>query len=171
MSNSCLFTPALLGTHSFVYFASRIVSCRIVSYLQVRGEPGVRAVAGEEREQGVRGHLQVDPSAGHLRPSHQGGRAQEGQAGRGRGRARTTDAETQRETRRTQNGRSACAADCFYLFCRFTAAQLPSVLVAFSALTLLVGRQEGHPACKKLSGAALAWLSVWSEVQTCIWPS
>ena len=26
---------------------------------------------------------------------------------------------------------------------------LPSVLIAFSALTLLVGRQEGHPACKK----------------------
>jgi len=41
----------------------------------------------------------------------------------------------------------------------------------FSALTLLVGRQEGHPACKKLSGGVLAWLSVWSEVQTCIWPS
>ena len=37
----------------------------------------------------------------------------------------------------------------------------------FSALTLLVGRQEGHPACKKLSGEVLAWLSVWSEVQTC----
>ena len=37
---------------------------------------------------------------------------------------------------------------------------------AFSALTLLVGRQEGHPACKKLSGGVLAWLSVWSEVQT-----
>ena len=37
-----------------------------------------------------------------------------------------------------------------------------------SALTLLVGRQEGHPACKKLSGGVLAWLSVWSEVQTCI---
>jgi len=34
----------------------------------------------------------------------------------------------------------------------------------FSALTLLVGRQEGHPACKKLSGGVLAWLSVWSEV-------
>jgi len=42
---------------------------------------------------------------------------------------------------------------------------------AFSDLTLLVGRQEGHPACKKLSGGVLAWLSVWSEVQTCIWPS
>jgi len=35
----------------------------------------------------------------------------------------------------------------------------------------LVGRQEGHPACKKLSGGVLALLSVWSEVQTCIWPS
>ena len=43
--------------------------------------------------------------------------------------------------------------------------------IAFSALTLLVGRQEGHPACKKLSGGVLAWLSVWSEVQTGIWPS
>ena len=46
-----------------------------------------------------------------------------------------------------------------------------SALNAFSALTLLVGRQEGHPACKKLSGGVLAWLSVWSKVQTCIWPS
>ena len=44
-------------------------------------------------------------------------------------------------------------------------------VLAFSALTLLVGRQEGHPACKKLSGEVLAWLSVWSKVQTCIWPS
>ena len=43
-------------------------------------------------------------------------------------------------------------------------------LYAFSALTLLLGRQEGHPACNK-SGGVLAWLSVWSEVQTCIWPS
>jgi len=38
-------------------------------------------------------------------------------------------------------------------------------------LTRLVGRQEGHPACKKLSGGVLAWLSVWNEVQTCMWPS
>ena len=42
---------------------------------------------------------------------------------------------------------------------------------SFSALTLLVGWQEGHPACKKLSGGVLVWLSVWSEVQTCIQPS
>jgi len=50
-------------------------------------------------------------------------------------------------------------------------ALLLLLLVAFSALTLLVGRQEGHPACTELSGGVLAWLSVWSEVQTCIWPS
>jgi len=31
------------------------------------------------------------------------------------------------------------------LWCQF-------ILVAFSALTLLVGRQEGHPACKEQSG-------------------
>jgi len=36
---------------------------------------------------------------------------------------------------------------------------------------LSVGRQEGHPACKKLSGGVLVCLSVWSKVQTCIWPS
>ena len=46
-----------------------------------------------------------------------------------------------------------------------------SISHAFSALTLLVGQQEGHPACKKLSGGVLAWLSAWSEMQTCMWPS
>jgi len=35
-------------------------------------------------------------------------------------------------------------------------------LFCLSALTLLVGRQEGYPACKKLSGGVLVWLSVWS---------
>ena len=40
---------------------------------------------------------------------------------------------------------------------------------AFSALTLLVGRQEGHQACK--NWVVLVWLPVCSEVQTCIWPS
>ena len=44
-------------------------------------------------------------------------------------------------------------------------------LLPFSALMLLVGRQERHPSCKKLSDGVLAWLSVWSEVQTCICPS
>ena len=44
-------------------------------------------------------------------------------------------------------------------------------MFTFSALTLLVGRQEGHLACKELSGEVLAWLSAWSKVQTCIWPS
>jgi len=44
----------------------------------------------------------------------------------------------------------------FLLFTRFR----PVVVRAFSALTLLVGRQEGHLACKKLSGG-MAWLSAW----------
>jgi len=39
------------------------------------------------------------------------------------------------------------------------------------ATPLLVGRQEGHPACKILSSGVLVWLSVWSEVQTCMRPS
>ena len=36
----------------------------------------------------------------------------------------------------------------------------------FSALTLSVGRQEGHPVNKKLSNGVLAWLSVYSEMHT-----
>jgi len=42
-------------------------------------------------------------------------------------------------------------ADFYLLLC----------LIAFSALTLLVGWQEGHPACKKLSSGVITWLSVW----------
>ena len=54
----------------------------------------------------------------------------------------------------------------------YTHDQVP-VLSTLAGLTviLLVGQQEGHPACKKLIGGVLAWLSVWSEMQTCIWPS
>jgi len=37
-------------------------------------------------------------------------------------------------------------------------------LASFSALTLLVGWQEGHLACKKLSGWVLVWLFIWSDV-------
>jgi len=36
---------------------------------------------------------------------------------------------------------------------------------AFSALILLIGHEEEHPADKKLSDKALAWLAVWSKVQ------
>jgi len=44
--------------------------------------------------------------------------------------------------------------------------------VAFSALTLLVGHQEEHPACKKLNDEVLGWLCVWSKEQMrCIWSS
>ena len=45
-------------------------------------------------------------------------------------------------------------------------------IYAFSTLTLLVGCQKEHLACKKLSDEVLAWLSVWSKVQMiCIWSS
>ena len=45
-------------------------------------------------------------------------------------------------------------------------------LIAFSALVLLVRRQEEHPACKQLNDEVFVWLSVWSEVQiVCIWSS
>ena len=33
-------------------------------------------------------------------------------------------------------------------------------MLGTGALTLLVGWQEGHPACKNLSSEVLAWLSV-----------
>ena len=69
--------------------------------------------------------------------------------------------------------RSVCNLKHRYILrtCISCKSRLFSALNAFSALTLLVGRQEGHPACKKLSGGVLAWLSVWSQVQTCIWLS
>jgi len=59
----------------------------------------------------------------------------------------------------------------FSLYFSFPLTSLFVLFLACSALTLLVGQQEGHSACKKLSGGVLAWLSVWSKVQTCIWPS
>jgi len=44
------------------------------------------------------------------------------------------------------------------------------VIFAFSALTPLVGHQEEHAACKKLSAELLVWLSAWSKVQMiCVW--
>jgi len=43
---------------------------------------------------------------------------------------------------------------------------LLNLFAAFSALTLLVGWQEGHAAYKKTEWWVLVWLSVWSEVQT-----
>jgi len=45
------------------------------------------------------------------------------------------------------------------------------IFVAFTALTLLVERQEGHLGYKKLSDGLLAWLYACVNVQICIWPS
>ena len=70
--------------------------------------------------------------------------------------------------------RPVCPAELgpFHLSHLTALAELDSspyrAILAFSALTLLVGREEGHPTCKKLSSGVLAWLSVWSEVQTCV---
>ena len=70
------------------------------------------------------------------------------------------------------HGSCSCSKSCWGIEVSWTNYHLfAGDCFAFSALTLLVGRQEGHPACKKLSGGVLAWLSVWSEVQTCISPS
>jgi len=52
-------------------------------------------------------------------------------------------------------------------FCAIAGFLCYSVSI-FSALTLLVGQQEGHLACKKLSGGMLAWLSVQGEMLICI---
>jgi len=58
-----------------------------------------------------------------------------------------------------------------YLFsCFWGVIYLASNTLAFSALTLAIG-WKGIRLVKKLSGGVLAWLSVWSEVQTYIWPS
>ena len=82
----------------------------------------------------------------------------------------STEAKAHENEQLLNEERSVMPSGC--AFCGLTVFWFViSVCCAFSALTLLVGRQEGHPACKKLSGGVLAWLSVWSKVQTCIWPS
>ena len=50
--------------------------------------------------------------------------------------------------------------------CCWVCTVLPSVL-----WRCWLGGRKGIRPVKKLSGGVLAWLSVWSEVQTCIWPS
>ena len=52
------------------------------------------------------------------------------------------------------------------LFISLCSCLLPSVL-----WRCWLGGRKGIRPVKKLSGGVLAWLSVWSEVQTCIWPS
>ena len=44
-------------------------------------------------------------------------------------------------------------------------------LVANCCWRCWLGGRKGIRPVKNLSGGVLAWLSVWSEVQTCIWPS
>ena len=55
---------------------------------------------------------------------------------------------------------------CFGLINTLCANQVPSVLWC-----CWLGGRKGIRPVKKLSGGVLVWLSVWSEVQTCIWPN
>jgi len=55
-----------------------------------------------------------------------------------------------------------CLPCPFFIYIYF----ISTLLMSFGASTLLVGRKEGHPACKKLSGGVLVY--VWGEVQTSI---
>ena len=68
----------------------------------------------------------------------------------------------------------SCIREIYIFCCKFRGTFLNDlvIVIAFSVLTLLVGRQKDHPACKNLSDEVLVWLSVWSKVQTvCIWSS
>ena len=56
-----------------------------------------------------------------------------------------------------ETGTCRFAPSLFIPFCSWFVCLCP---LSFSALMLLVGRQEGHAACKKQSGRVLAWLSV-----------
>jgi len=51
--------------------------------------------------------------------------------------------------------------------CQLTADIILLINLAFSALTLLVGRQEGHPACKKTEWWDVGMV-ICCEVQICI---
>ena len=59
-----------------------------------------------------------------------------------------------------------CANDARVVVNCVIAAVTPSVL-----WHCWLGDRKGIWPVKKLSDGVLAWLSVWSEVQTCIWPS
>jgi len=75
----------------------------------------------------------------------------------------------------TSNSTASYTPDTDIVFtisdCLASSGYFNSNNIAFSALTLLTGCQEEHPACKKLNEVP-SWLSVWSEVQMiCTWSS
>ena len=50
--------------------------------------------------------------------------------------------------------------DLLQIYCSGKQNNITEQVFSFSALTLLVGWQKGHPACKKLSGEVLTLVSV-----------
>ena len=66
----------------------------------------------------------------------------------------------------------ACVADRVDAFPdRFVIEFLSFVVLPSVLRRCWLGGRKGIRPVKKLSGGVLAWLSVWSEVQTCIRPS
>jgi len=57
-----------------------------------------------------------------------------------------------------------CAVLCMTVICK----HIPVQAVLWRCW---LGSRKGIRPVKKLSGEVLAWLSVWGEVQICIWPS
>ena len=60
---------------------------------------------------------------------------------------------------------------CWNVTLRTALRYLSGRSLAYQYLTVLVGLQQEHSACKILSGEVLVWLSVWSEQIICIWSS
>ena len=63
-----------------------------------------------------------------------------------------------------------CPEICIYQIQCFLIALLDNEVPSVLWCCWLGGRKGVRPA-KNLSSEVLAWLSVWSELQTCIWPS
>ena len=54
---------------------------------------------------------------------------------------------------------------------KFLYASIISKILEYVLWRCWLGGRKGIRPVKKLSGGVLAWLSVWSVVPTCIWPS
>ena len=66
----------------------------------------------------------------------------------------------------------SCSAGCGSSICLFLCPCVWACYVMPSVLWCCwLGGRKGIRPVKKLSGGVPAWLYVWSEVQTCIWPS
>ena len=87
----------------------------------------------------------------------------------GRTSVSSTQSYHQRHRHRPQSPRPVSClliSSCFCMFYLQLSGSVPSVL-----WRCWLGGRKGIRPVKNFSGGVLAWLSVWSEVRTCIWPS